>query len=286
MGRPEGNYHALPGAPHPSMHRSILLLTAACGLSGCAATNDSGVPLFPKPDLSGITPGMPINKVASLKKPVKKEPLTNARPPGAELWVYEWDLPDDGVNNRMFTSVVVKDGIILEHTEETADKWRQNEPLHMKAKVESALEDVASLNATAARQQRSAFLHAHHDPATHANTWDLLTERTRSVQRDHAAFSSLRYAATDAAGSPAVAEPSFPDAAETPAPGPAEPAPFRQLAVSETVAEVVLPPKTLRELEAEELLIRKDGSLTRKERLRRLHEVWKQQREVMGQGDG
>jgi hypothetical protein len=33
-----------------------------------------------------------------------------------------WDLPNDEVNNKMFTSVVVKDGVILGWHEETADK--------------------------------------------------------------------------------------------------------------------------------------------------------------------
>lgn len=282
------------------MYPLIPILAAVLALTGCATTNDSGVRLLPKPDLSGVAPGTPVDQVAALRKPARKQAVTDGRFAGAETWIYEWDSPDDGVNNRMFTSVVVKDGVVLDHNEETPDKWRQSPQLHMTAKVESALEDVASLNANAARQQRAAFLHAHPDPATQANTWELLIERTRSIRRDHAVLSATgqREDSVDEPQSASAAVPERPE--ETPAsaslapprtvpPEPGAPAPALPNDSSvirpghDAPVEVVVLKKTLRQLEAEELRIREDASLTRKERLRRLHEVWKQQREVMGE---
>ena len=262
------------------MHRTVFLLLAAAALAGCATTNDSGVLLHGKPDLSRVLPGTPIDKVAALKKPLKKEPITDGDNRGAETWIYEWDLPDDGVNNRMFTSVVVKDGVIVNFREETADKWTQDAQLHMVAKLDSALEDVSSLKATAARYQRVATLRENYNTAPHAETWDLLMERTRFIRRDNPVTAGLT--SQDAAS---------PGAGVAPAPAPVAevlavaPAPAPQPASGPSVARVEPePPKTLRQLEAEELRIRADQSLTKKERLRRLHEVWKQQREVMSAG--
>jgi hypothetical protein len=260
------------------MHRTFLLLLAAAGLAGCATTNDSGVVLHGKPDLSTVVPGTPIDKVAALKKPLRKEPITDGDRLGAETWTYEWDLPDDGVNNRMFTSVVVKDGVIVSFREETADKWKQDAQLHMVAKMDSALEDVSSLKATAARYQRVASLRENQNATPYADTLDLLVERTRFIRRDNPLTAGLTNQAT-----------ASPEAQVAPAPAPVAevlavaPAPETEPAPDPSVAQVE-PPKTLRQLEAEELRIRADKSLTKKERLRRLHDVWKQQREVMSAG--
>ena len=167
------------------MLRLFLIPAAALALAGCATTNDSGVPLHPKPDLSAIAPGTPVDTIAALNKPVHKEPVADSGSPGAEVWLFEWDLPDDGVNNRMFTSVVVKDGLFVSFSEETADKWRQDPQQHMAAKLDSALEDVASLNATAARHQRVASMRENFNAAPYADTWDLLMERARFIRRQN-----------------------------------------------------------------------------------------------------
>jgi len=53
-------------------------------------------------------------------------------------------------------------------------------------------------------------------------------------------------------------------------------------AANEADSEIKSPRKRLIELEAEELLIRKDSSLTKKERMQKLREIWKRQLEVMG----
>jgi hypothetical protein len=247
------------------MYRLILTFAALCGLAGCATTNDSGVALHPKPDLSEVAPGTPIKRVAGLKTPVAKEPATAGYPQGAEIWFYEWDLPDDGVNNRMFTSVVVKDGAILEHKEETAEKWRQSADLHRMAKVDSALEDVASLNAMAGRYHRVASLRGNYQSAAYADTWQLLRERTRFIRR----------------GSAAAVSETDPREVITADENPAVPVEVAAVPAAVPAAPVR---RSLRELEAEELRIRGDGSLSRKERLRQLHEIWKLQREVTGEG--
>lgn len=54
------------------------------------------------------------------------------------------------------------------------------------------------------------------------------------------------------------------------------------VAANEAVSEIKSPRKKLIELEAEELRIRKDSSLTKKERMQKLREIWKRQLEVMG----
>jgi len=129
---------------------AVIAAVAAALLAGCATTNDAGVRLHKKPDLSKVTPGTPIKKVAALKKPIKREVITKGELKGAEAWLYEWNAPNDEVNNKMFTSVVVKDGVILGWHEETADKWREDPALHKQAKLLSALENYQGHMARAA----------------------------------------------------------------------------------------------------------------------------------------
>jgi hypothetical protein len=262
------------------MSRILLVLSAAAGLAGCTTTNDSGVVLLRKPDLSTVVPGTPIDKVASLKNPLKKEPIIAGDQTGAETWIYEWDLPDDGVNNRMFTSVVVKNGLIVSFREDTADKWEQDAQLHRDAKLDSALEDVTALKVMAARYQRVASLRDNYNAAPQAETLDLLTERARMIQRETPLVAAS--ASQDGVSAENASAPAPPPPAEPPAVASATSA---VAAPSDAATGVAAPRKTLRELEAEELQIRKDSSLTKKERMRRLHEVWKLQREVTS-GEG
>ena len=125
-------------------------------LAGCATKNESGVVLHKKPDLTKVTPGTPISKVAGLKKPIKREVITKGELKGAQAWLYEWDAPNDEVNNKMFTSVVVKDGIITGFYEETPEKWRKDPGMLKQAKLQSAFEDLASSMAQAAQYQAAA----------------------------------------------------------------------------------------------------------------------------------
>ena len=125
-------------------------------LAGCATKNDAGVVLHKKPDLSKVTPGTPISKVAGLKNPIKREVITKGELKGAQAWLYEWDAPDDEVNNKMFTSVVVKDGIITGFYEETPDKWRKDPAMLKQAKLQSAFENYAGHMAQAAQYQAAA----------------------------------------------------------------------------------------------------------------------------------
>ncbi len=131
-------------------------------LGGCAR-NEYGIPLKKKPDLSAVQPGTPVNKVRGLKKPVKKEVLTKGDLKGAEAWLFEWDLPNDEVNNRMFTSVVVKDGVVLGWYEETAEKWNKNSQLHKAARLDTALENLAAAQARLAYTQMAAGMMANYN---------------------------------------------------------------------------------------------------------------------------
>jgi hypothetical protein len=139
-----------------SLALRAVLLPAFFAIVGCATKNDSGVVLYKKPDLSKVAPGTPVSKVAGLKKPIKREVITKGELKGAEAWLYEWDAPNDEVNNKMFTSVVVKDGIITGFYEETPEKWRKDPEMLKQAKLQSAFEDLASSMAQAAQYQAAA----------------------------------------------------------------------------------------------------------------------------------
>lgn len=140
-------------------------------LIGCATTNDAGVRLYKKPDLSKVTLGTPINKVSSLKKPIKREVITRGELKGAEAWLFEWDTPNDEVNNKMFTSVIVKDSVVVGYVEDTPDKWRKDPKLHKAAKLQSAFEDYAGYMAKSARYQAIANYFASR-PGPSANRFD------------------------------------------------------------------------------------------------------------------
>jgi major membrane immunogen (membrane-anchored lipoprotein) len=141
---------------------AFLCLISALLLTGCATKNDAGIVLHKKPDLTKVTPGTPVTKVASLKKPTKREVITKGELKGAEAWLYEWDAPDDEVNNKMFTSVVVKDGVVLGYVEDTTDKWRKDPALHKAAKTASAFEDISGYMAQAAAYGAAASYMANH----------------------------------------------------------------------------------------------------------------------------
>jgi hypothetical protein len=158
------------------IQRAAIVLVVAALLGGCAR-NEYGIPLKKKPDLSTVQPGTPVNKVRGLKKPVKKEVLTKGDLKGAEAWLFEWDLPNDEVNNRMFTSVVVKDGVVLGWHEETADKWNKNSQLYKAARLDTALENLAAAQARAAYVQMASGMMANYnasraayDPMKYVNT--------------------------------------------------------------------------------------------------------------------
>ncbi len=144
------------------IQRAAIVLVAAALLGGCAR-NEYGIPLKKKPDLSTVQPGTPVNKVRGLKKPVKKEVLAKGDLKGAEAWLFEWDLPNDEVNNRMFTSVVVKDGVVLGWHEETADKWNKNSQLYKAARLDTALENLAAAQARLAYTQMAAGMIANYN---------------------------------------------------------------------------------------------------------------------------
>lgn len=135
---------------------TLLCLLSALALTGCAAKNDAGIVLHKKPDLTRVTPGTPANKVASLKKPIKREVITKGDLKGAEAWLYEWDAPNDEVNNKMYTSVIVKDGVILGYAEDTPDKWSKNPELFKAAEIASSWENAMGYMAQAAQYRAAA----------------------------------------------------------------------------------------------------------------------------------
>ncbi len=145
--------------------RALFTPVLALALCSCATTNDAGVRLYKKPDLTKVAPGTPIKKVSGLKNPIKREVITKGELKGAEAWLYEWDAPNDEVNNKMFTSVVVKDGVIFGYAEDTPDKWRKDPKLHKAAKIASSWEDIAGHLATAARYQAAANMLAGYSAA-------------------------------------------------------------------------------------------------------------------------
>jgi len=296
-------------------------------LAGCATVNDSGVSLHRKPDLSAVAPGTLVSQVSGLRKPVERETIGEGKLKGAEVWLYEWDLPDDDVNNKMFTSVVVKDGVILGYSEETPDKWQKNPQLHKMAKLDSAFEDIESLKAKAARYPMAEPLASGQGNAPATDARDLLMRRSHFIlQADNSvavAVSSARkwevrphgrqvgppeislpgqeeqsiLAAAEASGPlptgagdpapPSAVPPTSvalpPNTAAAPAPQPiAADEPAAVLAANLPTSAVEPPTKTLRQLEAEELRIRKDTSLTKPQRMQKLREIWKQQLELTG----
>jgi hypothetical protein len=301
-----------------SAARSFSVIPALALITGCASINDSGVALLRKPDLGQVTPGTPVNQVASLQKPAKKRPVNEADAKGPEIWLYEWDLPGDEVNNKMFTSVVVKDGIILGYAEETPDKWMKNPQLHKLAKLDSAFEDMTSLNARVANHQLPP-MPSNAGMTAAPDSWGLLRERSRFITQEGAEaraaasgvqswdappygrqvgpveallaqqnpcaaavvsdLSSAPSADSSASLSPEIAVPP-PPAPEVPGAPSVQPA--ATVAANDSATSPVATKKTLRELEAEELRIRKDSSLTKTERMQKLREIWKLQLEVSG----
>lgn len=146
-------------------------ITLGALIGGCATKNDAGVTLHKKPDLSKVTPGTPVSKIASLKKPIKREVITKGKLKGAEAWLFEWDAPNDEVNNKMYTSVVVKDGVVVAYVEDTPDKWRKDPKLHEAAKLASSWENIGGHMARSARYQAVANYFASR-PAPSASRFD------------------------------------------------------------------------------------------------------------------
>lgn len=149
--------------------RTACLFTIAAFLGGCVTTNDAGLRLYDKPDMSKLVPslkdgyvvdtgfvGPPISKLSRLPNPVTRTAITKGKWKGAELWSYEWDMPNDEVNNKMYTVVVVKNGYIVDYAEESAGKWYDNPKMYESAKLASSWENIGGYMAQAARYERAA----------------------------------------------------------------------------------------------------------------------------------
>lgn len=119
---------------------AVLLLLASALLTGCAQ-NEYGVPIYKRPDSANMKPGTPWSKVKGVGQAKKRAVLPDGKYEGAETWVFEWDLPGDDVNNSMFTTVAVKDGVIVAVDEQTANKWQKDPKLYQAAKLDTQKEN-------------------------------------------------------------------------------------------------------------------------------------------------
>ena len=96
-------------------------LCATFAVTGCA-----GPKTFKKRDLSSVQVGETAALSKKLSKPTYIVPVTKGRYQGAQMYVYEWDLPDDNIVNRMYTYVVVRDGLVAAVFEDPADKYEKD----------------------------------------------------------------------------------------------------------------------------------------------------------------
>ena len=105
------------------MLRPILIIPVLlCVLAaGCA-----GPKTLKKRDLSSVQVGEVAALSKKLSKPTYILPVTKGRYRGAQMYVYEWDKPDDNIVNRMYTYVVVRDGLVAAVFEDPADKYEKD----------------------------------------------------------------------------------------------------------------------------------------------------------------
>ena len=97
------------------------LLLGLLFLAGCA-----GPKTLKKRDLSSVQAGEVAALSKTLRKPTYILPVTKGRYQGAQMYVYEWDKPDDNIVNRMYTYVVVRDGLVAAVFEDPADKYEKD----------------------------------------------------------------------------------------------------------------------------------------------------------------
>ena len=105
------------------MLRPILIIPVLlCVLAaGCA-----GPKTLRKRDLSSVQVGEVAALSKKLSKPTYILPVTKGRYRGAQMYVYEWDKPDDNIVNRMYTYVVVRDGLVAAVFEDPVDKYEKD----------------------------------------------------------------------------------------------------------------------------------------------------------------
>lgn len=106
------------------MCRRVILpvvLLAAAAMAGCA-----GPKTLKKRDLSSVRSGEAAALSKRLGKPTYILPVTKGPYKGSRMYVYEWDKPGDEIINRMYTYVVVRDGLVAAVFEDPADKYEKD----------------------------------------------------------------------------------------------------------------------------------------------------------------
>ena len=121
---------------HSSFLISFLFLaTSTTFLSSCA-----GPKYFKKRNFSYLKIGDKYSKTKELRNPTRIEKVKHGIHSGANVFVYEWDLPKDNIINRMFTYVYVKNDTVTAIYEDPVDKYIKNKNLQQIAINESAAE--------------------------------------------------------------------------------------------------------------------------------------------------
>jgi hypothetical protein len=99
----------------------VLLLLGMVVAAGCA-----GPKTLKKRDLSSVQPGQVAALSKKLSKPTYILPVTKGPYKGSQMYVYEWDKPGDNIVNRMYTYVVISNGLVTAVFEDPADKYEKD----------------------------------------------------------------------------------------------------------------------------------------------------------------
>lgn len=99
----------------------VFLVLGMAAAVGCA-----GPKTLKKRDLSSVQPGEVAALSKKLSKPTYILPVTKGPYRGSQMYVYEWDKPGDNIVNRMYTYVVITDGVVTAVFEDPDDKYEKD----------------------------------------------------------------------------------------------------------------------------------------------------------------
>ena len=119
--RAVGSTSRKTSGPYRGTSFALLIVCASLAAAGCA-----GPKTLKKRDLSSVQVGEVAALSKKLGKPTYILPVTKGRYQGAQMYVYEWDKPGDNIVNRMYTYVVVSDGLVAAVFEDPADKYEKD----------------------------------------------------------------------------------------------------------------------------------------------------------------
>lgn len=98
-----------------------LLILGVMLAAGCA-----GPKLLKKRDFSSVQRGEVAALSKKLGKPTYILPVTKGPYQGSQMYVYEWDKPGDNIVNRMYTYVVIDNGVVEAIFEDPSDKYEKD----------------------------------------------------------------------------------------------------------------------------------------------------------------